>query len=207
MACKMLEECSVQEQQQSSTLTESFQKQLDRLQEKLEGLRGMRAMGDITREEFLHDKQNIQAEIDQLQTRIRDLSALSPSPVPALNIAQTKRTLDSWLDFSGPRISEELIEEFILQVVLIDDNTFNWTLDLSSHKTGSTRLQPNEMAMPQYRRCECAATDTLPDRHSADPQTLFTITITKEEAQAYCRSLGMKFFAKKWHDKTVIISI
>ena len=46
MACKMLEECSVQEQQ-SSTLTESFQKQLDRLQEKLEGLRGMRAMGDI----------------------------------------------------------------------------------------------------------------------------------------------------------------
>ena len=121
MACKMLEECSVQEQQQSSTLTESFQKQLDRLQEKLEGLRGMRAMGDITREEFLHDKQNIQAEIDQLQTRIRDLSALSPSPVPALNIAQIKRTLDSWLDFSGPRISEELIEEFILQVVLIDD--------------------------------------------------------------------------------------
>ena len=49
MACKMLEECSVQEQQQSSTLTESFQKQLDRLQEKLEGLRGMRAMGDIMR--------------------------------------------------------------------------------------------------------------------------------------------------------------
>lgn len=34
-----------------------------------------------------------------------------------------------------------------------------------------------------------------------------TITITKEDARAYCRSIGMKFFEKKWQDKTVIISI
>lgn len=132
MACKMLEECSVQEQQQSSALLESLQNQLDRLHTKLEGLRGMCAMGDITREEFLHDKQSIQSEIEHLHARIEDVSTLSLSPAPTLDMSQIKRTLDSWLDFSGPKISEELIEEFILQVVLINDNTFNWTLDLSS---------------------------------------------------------------------------
>lgn len=207
MACKMLEECSVQEQQQSSALLESWQNQLDRLHTKLEGLRGMCAMGDITREEFLHDKQSIQSEIEHLHARIEDVSTLSLSPASTLDMSQIKRTLDSWLDFSGPRISEELIEEFILQVVLINDNAFNWTLDLSSHEAGIRHLHPSEIALLQYRERQSSNMDTILDRRITDPQPLFTITITKEDARAYCRSIGMKFFEKKWQDKTVIISI
>lgn len=57
------------------------------------------------------------------------------------------QTLDSWLDFPGARISEELIKEVILQVVLIDDNTVNWTLDLSSHEAGARHVQPSEIAL------------------------------------------------------------
>ena len=86
-------------------------------------------------------------------------------------------------------------------------NTFNWTLDLSSHEAGARHLQPSEIALLQYREHQSGNMDTILDRHITDPQPLFTITITKEEAQAYCRSIGMKFFGKKWQDKTVIISI
>lgn len=86
-------------------------------------------------------------------------------------------------------------------------NTFNWTLDLSSLEAGARHLQPSEIALLQYRERQSGNMDTILDRHSTDPQPLFTITITKEEAQAYCRSIGMKFFGKKWQDKTVIISI
>jgi len=45
------------------------------------------------------------------------------------------------------------------------------------------------------------------NRHISDPQTLLTLTVTEQEAREYCHSIGMKFFAKKWHDKTIIISI
>lgn len=134
MSCKILEKYSIQKRQQSSTLLESFQNQLDRLHTKLEGLRGMCAMGDITREEFLHDKQSIQSDIERLQVRIEDLSVLSLSPAPTLDMAQIKCTLDSWLDFPDPAISDVLIAQFILQVVFTDDDTFNRALNLSSDK-------------------------------------------------------------------------
>ncbi len=31
--------------------------------------------------------------------------------------------------------------------------------------------------------------------------------VSADEAAAYCQSIGMKFFRKKWHDKKVIVSI
>ena len=39
------------------------------------------------------------------------------------------------------------------------------------------------------------------------PQTLFHFCITEADAEEYCHAIGMKFFRKKWKDKTVIISI
>ena len=40
-----------------------------------------------------------------------------------------------------------------------------------------------------------------------DPQTILSIQVTREEAETYCHSIGMKFFGKKWRDKTILISI
>ena len=35
----------------------------------------------------------------------------------------------------------------------------------------------------------------------------FETIITEAEAEEYCHAIGMKFFRRKWEDKTVIISI
>lgn len=213
LACQMLEECSVQDKEQTSDMCEAFQAQVARLEQKQEGLRGMCAMGDIIREEFLRDNQKIQAEIHQLQERIDDLTKAPACPSFGLDMAEIKRTLNQWVDFSGPTISEELIDQFILQVVVVDEETFNWTLDLSSHSAGERRLRPSEIALQQYRErhssldSDSASVDTILSRHITDPQTILSIQVTREEAETYCHSIGMKFFGKKWRDKTVLISV
>ena len=213
LACQMLEECSGQDKEQTSDMREAFQVQVARLEQKQEGLRGMCAMGDITREEFLRDNQKIQAEIHQLQERIDDLTKASACPSLGLDMAKIKRTLNRWVDFSGPTISEELIDQFILQVVVVDEDTFNWTLDLSSHSAGERHPRPSEIALQQYRErhssldSDSTPVDTILSRHITDPQTILSIKITQEEAETYCHSIGMKFFGKKWRDKTILISI
>ena len=121
-------------------------------------------------------------------------------------MGQIRKTLCQWMDFSGPVIPEELVEQFVLQVVVVDDNTFNWTLDLSPD--GKDHLHPSEIALRKYRAEQRnEPVDTVLPRHIIDPHELFRFTIGKEEAAAYCHAIGMKFFAKKWQDKTVIISI
>lgn len=213
LACEMLKECSVQDQQKAADMRGAFQKQLAELEKKQEGLRSMCAMGDITREEFLHDREKIQAEMEQLQARLADQEQDSSGQEFGLDLEQIRHTLNRWVDFSGPTISEELIDEFILQVIVVDDNTFNWTLDLSSRSTGDRRLRPSEIALQQYRERQAvqgarsAPIDTVLSRHITDPQTILSIQVTREEAEAYCHSIGMKFFGKKWRDKAILISV
>ena len=117
-----------------------------------------------------------------------------------------KAILNQWVDLTEPVIPDALIEQFILQVVVMDDNTFNWTLNLENDPTG--RIPPGEIARRSYyeQRSE-GAIDTMLSKHITDPQTILAIQITEEHARDYCKRIGQKFFAKKWVDKTLIISI
>ena len=83
----------------------------------------------------------------------------------------------------------------------------------ASHQTVSLVLdtirlamKPSEIALLQYRERQTGQDSRLNPRITA-PQTLLSFSITEEEAEAYCHSIGMKFFHKKWQDKTVIIRI
>ena len=135
-------------------------------------------------------------------------------PGAGLDLEAIQATLNRWVDFSGPRIADELIEELILQVVVVNDNTFNWTLDLTLDRAGESRhLSPSEIALQLYREKQREAAGAKPEinpvlsRYTTDPKAVLTFTITKEEAKEYCHSIGLKFFGKKWQDKTVIVSI
>ena len=54
---------------------------------------------------------------------------------------------------------------------------------------------------------DSAPVDTILSRHITDPKMILSIKITREEAEAYCHSIGVKFFGKKWRDKTILISV
>ena len=209
---QMLEECATKDSETYTNALSSKEAQMEKLQKSLERLRRMCAMGDITREEFLSDSAAIRSDISTLELQIKDLrtTADQQSAAFSLDFARIRETLDRWIDFSGPTISDALIDQFILQVVLIDDDTFNWTLDLSSDK-GEERPTASQIALDLYRQQKSASSgvpmDSMLSNHITDPHELFSFTISADEAAAYCKSIGMKFFRKKWHDKKVIVSI
>lgn len=208
LACKMLEDCNRQECRDKNTVSESLLKRSAILQKKQSGLREMCALGDISREVFLKDNQKIETELVTLKAQLDDLEQTERSKnVSEIDIKAIQNTLNCWVDTSLPSIPEELIDEFVLQVVVIDDKTFNWTLDLTAPDSSQTRrMKPSEIALLQYREKQTGRDSPL-DSRITNPQTLCSFSITAEEAEAYCHSIGMKFFRKKWEDKTVIISI
>lgn len=209
LACKMIEECATQQQEQSSVIQDGLQAQINKLQKRLERLRDTYADGDITREEFLNDKQRYTEQFEKLKQQIQDLETSGKDDASGIDIKRIEATLNQWIDLSAPVIPEAVIDQFILQVVVVDNDTFNWTLDFSSNMPDSAKhLRPSEIAWQTYHAHKTdTPIDTALNRHISDPQTLLTLTVTEQEAREYCQSIGMKFFAKKWHDKTVIISI
>lgn len=218
LACQMIEECATQDAASSVNVESILHEQMAQLEKKLEGLRSMCALGDISREEFLADKQKIQEEISCLQEQLQALENHSSEPPLKLDMSKIRSTLETWVDFSGPTIAEALVDQFVLQVVVIEDNVFNWTLDLTgSPLTSEERpLSPSEIAFHLYHQKQSSASEHNPEStsvgtvlspHITNPQELFRFTITEADAAAYCKSIGMKFFGKKWQDKTVIVSI
>ena len=208
LACKMLEECNYREQSHENAVADSLLKRKETLEKKLEGLREMRALGDITREEFLTDKRKIEEECEKLEIQLHDLEQSdSGKKNSELDIKAIQRTLNRWIDTSALTISEELIDEFVLQIVVVDGQTFNWTLDLTAPSQAQTkRMKPSEIALLQYREKQTGRDSHL-DSRITNPQTLLHFCITEADAEEYCHAIGMKFFRKKWKDKTVIISI
>lgn len=213
LACEMIQDCVAQEEKQSGQIRDGLQAQLNRLEQKREGLRDMRALGDISREEFLRDTRKLEEAETRLREQLQDLDAMQKQPAnPVLNLEQIRATLEQWVDLSAPVVPEALVEQFILQVLLIDDNTFNWTLDLSSQTSSvQRRLKPSEIAFALYHRTksnevECLENTEL-ERYILQPKEILSFSVTAQEAKAYCQSIGMRFFEKKWQDKTVTISI
>lgn len=209
LACQMIEECAVQQSNQSSAVLDGLQSRADKLKIRLRRLREIYADGDISREEFLSDSQQFHDELEHLEQQIQDLSNRDTAADPIIDLKKIQSILNQWIDLSAPVIPDDLIDQFILQVVVVDDNTFNWTLDFSTDIPEAVRnLPPSEIARQSYHAQRTdTPIDSVLNRHITNPQTLFTFTITEQEAREYCQSIGMKFFAKKWQDKTIIVSI
>ena len=214
LVLQMLQECATQETESFKRSVQTLEVQLSRLQKKQAALRDMRADGEISREEFLVDNERYRKEIQSLELQISDLktNVTGNCEKSAVDMDTIKATLEHWIDFSEATIPDALIDQFILQVVVIDDNTFNWTLDLFA-SDAAPRIKPSQIAWHTYwnnqRNGENPDTpiDVSLSRHIANPSTLFSFTITKQEAADYCKKIGMKFFASKWHDKTIIVSM
>lgn len=206
LACKIIEECAVEEHHASDTFVNGIRSRINRLKKQQSGLREMRSLGDITREEFQQDNQRLQQDIDSLEQQIADLNSEASNKESPINMERIKATLNQWIDFSGPIIPDALIEQFILQVVVEDSNTFNWTLNLSNDPSGL--LPPAEIARRRYHEKRTnGAIDSMLSSHITNPQTILAMYITEEHARAYCKEIDQKFFEKKWTDKKLIISI
>lgn len=206
LACQMIEECAVAEQKTSGSVIDGLKHRVERLKKQQQGLREMRSLGDITREEFQQDNQKLQQDIDALEQQLADANSSDKSAESPINMEKIKTTLNQWIDLSGPVIPDALIEQYILQVVVERTDVFNWTLNLDC--SAAKMIPPSEIARRQYHEQRTnGAIDAMLSKHITNPQTVWEMVITEEQAREYCKKIGQRFFAKKWTDKTVHVSI
>lgn len=211
--CKMIETCATKDASEQDAALARLNSQLQKLERRAAGLREMRSLGDISREEFLSDSAALQAERSSIEEQIAQVKEAADAQEvnSGINLSAIRKTLERWLDLSDTRVDDALIDEFVLQAVELDDNTFNFTLNLDARRDSHPNFTASQIALQSYREknfpdapscIDCALTD-----HILNPRELLRFTVTREMAAAYCKEIGLKFFGKKWHDKTVIISI
>lgn len=203
LACQMIEECAVAEQRASGTVAEGLKRRMDRLKKQQAGLREMRALGDITREEFQQDNQRLQLELDALEKQLSDLDSGTGSPESPIDMERIKATLNRWVDLSEPVIPDAMIEQHIRQVVVEGPNVFNWTLNLDFCTTGLIR-SGEASGKKQHAN---TAVDVRLSKQIPEPQKVWGILVTEDHAREYCKLIGQRFFAKKWTDKMLYVSI
>lgn len=200
--CQAIESCSVSETtiHCEPPLSKHLKQKLDQLQKQRIGLKKMRALEEILKEEFLQDYKEINAKIVSLQMKIQDLEFPSKTYVsPNIDLSHVRITLNSWLDADVENVPDILVEQFVQQVIVVDDNTFYWILNFPfSLSTTCTEEYP---IVASLNLCQKPRSSLVPNSSNAKSRPMFSFTVTKDDAKAYCRLIGMKFIGKKWTDK------
>lgn len=108
----------------------SIKAKIDKAQTRLTNLIAMRADGELSKEEYQTMRKPIDAEIQQLQERLNQ-APNDEQPKSGLELDGIISTLNTLIDFSGTKISEEVINQFIYRVTPTSDTTFDWYVNLN----------------------------------------------------------------------------
>ncbi len=108
----------------------SIKAKIDKAQTRLTNLIAMRADGELSKEEYQTMRKPIDAEIQQLQERLNQ-APNDEQPKSGLELDGIIRTVNTLVDFSGTKVSEEVINQFIYRVTPTSDTTFDWYVNLN----------------------------------------------------------------------------
>lgn len=108
----------------------STKAKIDKAQTRLTNLIAMRADGELSKEEYQTMRKPIDDEIQQLQEKLNQAPKCE-QPKSGLELDGIISTLNTLIDFSGTKVSEEVINQFIYRVTPTSDTTFDWYVNLN----------------------------------------------------------------------------
>ncbi len=108
----------------------SIKAKIDKAQTRLTNLIAMRADGELSKEEYLTMRKPIDDEIQQLQEKLNQ-APKDEQPKSGLELDGIISTLNTLIDFSGAKVSEEVINQFVYRVTPTSDTTFDWYVNLN----------------------------------------------------------------------------
>ena len=111
---------------------------MERIKAKKETLLDMRTEGEITKEEFLAQRQKLDAELQKLTVEQEQLAQTNTIDLEQPEWGRIQDALEEILDLSQPKPSPDLIRKFVTQVVPIGKTNFCWYLNLDGR--GTTNL-------------------------------------------------------------------
>ena len=108
----------------------SIKAKIDKAQTRLTNLIAMRADGELSKEEYQTMRKPIDDEIQQLQEKLNQ-APKDEQQKSGLELDGIISTLNTLIDFSGTKVSEEVINQFIYRVTPTSDTTFDWYVNLN----------------------------------------------------------------------------
>lgn len=108
----------------------SIKAKIDKAQTRLTNLIAMRADGELSKEEYQTMRMPIDAEIQQLQEKINQ-APTDEQPKSGLQLDGIVSMLNTLIDFSGTKVSKDIINQFVYRVTPTSDTTFDWYVNLN----------------------------------------------------------------------------
>lgn len=130
-AYKLLQECYQSDNNKNTATISAIQGKLSRATARMDNLIAMRADGEISKEQFQGMRKKAETEIAALNEELNKLNITSDETVQSLDMEAIKKALDEVIDFSGPKISENIIDKFVSRITPIDDGHYRWDLNFT----------------------------------------------------------------------------
>ena len=181
-ACQMVESCMAAAAMQSDAGNAELQRKADKLEQRILNLGQMRADGELTKEQFHKLYSQATKELEALQSKMGGQSN-EPESASRFDLDKIKKGLSQMVDISTPRISEELIEEFVEVITPVKNHHYRWKLNFGESKTPQERSNLLEPENP--------------------PVLAFTIDFETARKFRYANGLPTQFRKRDWNDLTV----
>ena len=130
----LIRQCYRSQKPKESNLT-SLHARMEQIRVKKERLLDMRTDGEIEKEEFLAQRQKLDAELEKLNTECERLSQTRTIEFDQPQWGRIEDALQEILDLSQPKPSPDLIRKFVSQIIPDGKSNFRWYLNLDGENS------------------------------------------------------------------------
>lgn len=136
-ACQMVKSCLHTAATQTAKEQENVHRTMEKLEQRMLNLAQMRVDGELQKEQY--QKLYVQAsqELEALQQQQAQPEEIDEQN--QLDLKAIRQGLSKMVDTSSPRISEELINEFVEVVTPVENHHYRWKISMENLKQGAQR--------------------------------------------------------------------
>ncbi len=133
--CDLIKKCYQTEKPQKINLT-GISSQIERLRKKKNTLLEMRTDGELTKEEYMEQKEKLDKSLNELTEEYDSISADKENTGDFdLRWDEIRASLEEMIDFSSSQIDRNIIRKFVAKIVPNGKNHFRWYMNLDKNET------------------------------------------------------------------------
>ena len=143
LACEILQECYKPDSKSPRQNKSVMLANIEKLKSKKDILLDMRSDGEITKEEFLKKKEDIDKKISQLTAEYEKHDCPTESDEAGLELGKIESALNELIDFSKPVLPREIYQKFVSKVTPYSKTHYRWYLNLDGKGAQTADVKVN----------------------------------------------------------------
>ena len=134
LACEMIRDCYKSEQPKTQNNTAIVEAKIAQIKMRLNSLIDMRSGGEITKEQFIERRDKLNAELKAAEAEFEEVNRLPEIPKDiGLRWDAIIETLNQAIDISNPKLSREILEKFVVEVIPQSKSHYVWKINLDNN--------------------------------------------------------------------------